>query len=132
VTQADDRGRAGGRAAGATRRLYAKYLYGDLIIDLHRSTLLTDDGDLTETRDDNTDNWQSEMHETYCFWSLAGWCRAVEQAALQVLPASRGYTNPWLVDDRYRGKAELFVLEDGALRPMAYPATTMPLVTEKL
>jgi hypothetical protein len=39
--------------ARATRRLYLRYGYGDLIVDLHRRPLLTADGDLTETRDYN-------------------------------------------------------------------------------
>jgi hypothetical protein len=90
--------------------------------------------DATEflSKKDYTYNWQSEMHETFCFWSFADWRRAAEEAELRVLPASRAYTNPWLVDNRYRGKAELFALEDGALRPLDYPPTTMLLVTEKL
>ncbi|HEX6986301.1 MAG TPA: class I SAM-dependent methyltransferase, partial [Planctomycetaceae bacterium] len=37
----------------ASRRLYLRYGYGDLVADLHRSPLLTDDGDLTATRDYN-------------------------------------------------------------------------------
>jgi hypothetical protein len=60
------------------------------------------------------------------------WRRAAEQAEPRLLPASRASTNPWVVENRYRGKAELFALEDGALRPLDYPPTAMLLVTEKL
>jgi hypothetical protein len=39
--------------ARASRRLYLKYNYGDVIRAAHQDLLLTDDGDLTETRDYN-------------------------------------------------------------------------------
>ncbi len=42
------------KVARATRRLYLKYNYGDLITDLFRHLFLSDDGDLTETRNYST------------------------------------------------------------------------------
>jgi hypothetical protein len=42
------------KVARASRRLYEKYDFGDLIIQLHEDPLLTQDGDITETRDYNT------------------------------------------------------------------------------
>jgi nicotinamide mononucleotide adenylyltransferase len=42
------------KVAAATQRLYLKYDFGDTIVDLFRHPFLTEDGDLTETRDYNT------------------------------------------------------------------------------
>jgi hypothetical protein len=42
------------KVARATRRLYLKYSFGDLIAGLFRHPFLSEDGDLTETRDYNT------------------------------------------------------------------------------
>ncbi len=90
-------------------------------------------GDACEflSKKDYTDNWLSEMHETFCFWSFADWTEALQQAGFQVLPASHAYTNPWLVENRYRGRAELFQREAGQLVPRAYPVTNLLLVAEK-
>lgn len=90
-------------------------------------------GDACEflSKKDYTDNWQSEMHETFCYWSFADWRNAVEQAGFRVHPASKAYVNPWLVENRYRGKAELFDLRGEQLLPRDYPVTNMLLVAER-
>ena len=36
------------------------------------------------SKKDYLDNWRSEMHETFCFWSLADWRSAVERAGFVV------------------------------------------------
>jgi hypothetical protein len=83
------------------------------------------------SKKDYTDNWLSEMHETFCYWSFADWRAAVSHAGFRVHPASRAYVNPWLVENRYRGKADLFDLSDGKLVPREYPVTNMLLIAEK-
>ncbi len=90
-------------------------------------------GDACEflSKKDYVDNWQSEMHETFCYWSFADWRTAVEQAGFQVHPASRAYANPWLIENRYRGKADLFDERGDELIPRDYPVTNMLLVAEK-
>ena len=35
------------------------------------------------SKKDYTDNWQSEMHERFCFWSFAEWRRAVLEAGFR-------------------------------------------------
>ena len=77
------------------------------------------------------DNWQSEMHETFCFWSFAEWRAAVEAAGFVVHPASHAYTNPWIVENRYRGKVGLFLWSGGSREPLAFPVTNMVLVAAK-
>jgi hypothetical protein len=84
------------------------------------------------SKKDYTDNWASEMHEAFCFWSFADWKAAVGAAGFRVHPASRAYTNPWLVENRYRGRVELFdPAADGAPAPLDFPVTNMVLVAER-
>jgi hypothetical protein len=83
------------------------------------------------SKKDYLDNWQSEMHETFCFWGLAEWKRAVEAAGFRVHPDSHAFANPWIVRNRYEGKAELFRKVGDTLERLPYPVTTMVLVAEK-
>jgi hypothetical protein len=84
------------------------------------------------SKKDYTDNWQSEMHEAFCFWSFAQWKGSLEEAGFRLHPASRAFTNPWLVENRYRGKADLFAETPGGLAPLDYPPTNMVLVAERV
>lgn len=83
------------------------------------------------SRKDYTDNWQSEMHETFCFWDFNEWKHNLESAGFNILPESKAYTNQWIVDNRLRNKVDLFVLRDSEIIPLAYPVTNMILLAEK-
>lgn len=83
------------------------------------------------SKKDYLDNWQSEMHETFCFWSFSDWSAAVERAGLSVLPASNAFTNPWIVQHRFEGKARLYRRAAGGLAPLDWPVTNMLLAAEK-
>jgi hypothetical protein len=83
------------------------------------------------SKKDYLDNWRSEMHETFCFWSYADWCAAVERAGLAVRPGSHAFTNPWVVQNRYEGKARLLRRGPGGLAAMPWPVTNMLLIAEK-
>jgi hypothetical protein len=80
------------------------------------------------SKKDYTDNWSSEMHETFCFWDFPEWMAAVRGAGFRVLEASTDYVNPWIVDNRYRNRVELY---DESLQPLEYPVTNMVLVAVK-
>lgn len=89
------------------------------------------------SKKDYTDNWRSEMNEEFCFWNYAQWLAALAETGFRVLEtgpaptaASRVYTNPWIVENRYRGRASLFAT-DGSGRELPYPPTNMVLVAEK-
>ena len=90
-------------------------------------------GDACEflSKKDYLDNWRSEMHETFCFWSFAEWGAAVERAGLAVHPASHAFTNPWIVQHRYEGKARLYRRAGRGLAPLDWPVTNMVLAAEK-
>jgi hypothetical protein len=87
------------------------------------------------SKKDYVDNWRSEMNEEFCFWSFARWREVLGETGFRVLDASpqfpagsRVYTNPWIVDHRYRGHVRL---TDEAGAELPYPPTNMVLVAEK-
>lgn len=84
------------------------------------------------SRKDYIDNWQSEMHETFCFWDFDEWKVVLEETGFRVLPESRAYTNEWIVDNRLKGRVELFELGKRGLTQINYPVTNMVLLSEKL
>jgi hypothetical protein len=81
------------------------------------------------SKKDYTDNWSSEMHETFCYWDYPDWVSAVTSVGFRVANVSHDFANPWIIENRYRPKAELF---DESLQPLDYPVTNMLLVLEKV
>lgn len=84
------------------------------------------------SRKDYIDNWQSEMHETFCFWDFHEWKAALEGAGFKISPESHAYTNEWIVENRYKGKVTLCEQSPAGLAPINYPVTNMVLLAEKL
>ncbi len=91
------------------------------------------------SKKDYVDNWESEMNEEFAFWSFSQWKGAMETAGFTIIEnpndeqsGSRVYTNPWIVENRWQGKVELFRQgENGRLQPIPYPVTNIVLVGEK-
>jgi len=83
------------------------------------------------SRKDYIDNWQSEMHETFCFWDFNEWRDILEQTGFKVLPDSHAYTNDWIVENRLKGKVALFEETPNGVIELSYPVTNMILVAEK-
>lgn len=87
------------------------------------------------SKKDYLENWKSEMNEEFCFWSFTQWKQVLAEIGFHVIenpnqPAqgSRVYTNPWIVENRYEGHAQLFT-PGGS--PLPWPPTNMVLVAEK-
>jgi hypothetical protein len=80
------------------------------------------------SRKDYIDNWQSEMHETFCFWDFDEWSQQLGTAGFKIHPDSKAYTNDWIVQNRWLGKASIFSLQASQLVPIDYPITSMLLV----
>lgn len=53
------------------------------------------------SRDAYADNWLSEMHESFGFWSAADWMAELRSAGFQLEDGSGGYANGWLIENRY-------------------------------
>jgi SAM-dependent methyltransferase len=90
------------------------------------------------SRKDYTDNWKSELNEEFAFMSFSEWKKFVSLLGFQIVenpnePAqsSRIYTNPWIVENRYEGKTNLFTMKNGSLEPLPYPVTNMVLIAQK-
>jgi hypothetical protein len=77
------------------------------------------------SRKDYTDNWQSEMHETFCYWDFEEWKRQMQEANFSIHPLSCAFTNSWIVKNRWEGSVALYDLN---LHPIDFPVTTMLLV----
>jgi len=80
------------------------------------------------SKKDYTDNWESEMHETFCFWSFSRWKENLENAGFSVSAKSRAVTNEWIVNNRWLGKARLL---DESENPLPWPPTNAILIAEK-
>ncbi len=86
--------------------------------------------DATEflSRKDYTDNWTSEMHETFCFWDFDEWQTQLKNAGFSIHAGSKVFRNEWIVKNRWEQHARLFTLENDQLQPEEYPVTTMILI----
>jgi hypothetical protein len=79
---------------------------------------------------DYTDNWQSEMKETFTHWTWDDWVAKVRSRGFAVHPLSRTYTNPWIRDHRWAGQVRLW--NDGERTvPSEWFPTTMVLAAVK-
>lgn len=127
--------RAEGRRGAETAIVYREEVVegkGYVVLKLHAAAEYL-------SKKDYTDNWYSEMHEEFAFWGFSQWKTALHQAGFQVLEnpneplhGSRVYTNPWIVENRYSGKAQLFQQVGAQLQPLPYPVTNIVLVGRRL
>lgn len=81
------------------------------------------------SRKDYLDNWESEMHETFCFWSFSEWKQHLEYAGFKISSASKAFTNQWIADNRLVSKVQLYEQD---LTSFPYPVTNMILIGEKI
>ena len=77
------------------------------------------------------DNWESEMHEEFGYYSYPRWTEELAKAGFRIVEGSRPFQNPYIIEKRYRGNITLFKKEGDALRPIDFPPTNMVLVGEK-
>ena len=87
------------------------------------------------SKKDYTDNWSSEMNEEFCFWDFSKWKQVLTEIGFQIIEnpnneadGSRVYTNPWIVEHRHTGHAEILNL-DGQMS--LWPPTNMVLIAER-
>jgi hypothetical protein len=106
--------------------------YKEVIIDAIRYIKLSKQ-DATEflSRKDYTDNWQSEMHETFCYWNFNEWKTHLQEVGFKIHPDSKVVTNSWIVENRWKNKTALFSMQNEKLIPEDYPPTTMFLMAIK-
>lgn len=78
-----------------------------------------------------TDNWASEMHEEFGFYSFSRWKKELEKIGFRIVSGSKSFKNPYIINNKYHGRARLHTFKNGALAPEDYPPTNMILVGEK-
>jgi SAM-dependent methyltransferase len=76
-------------------------------------------------------NWESEMHETFGFYSFSRWIEEFAAVGFSVVEGSRPFQNPYIIEKSYRGNVTLFKKEGDALQPIDFPPTNMILIGEK-
>jgi hypothetical protein len=79
------------------------------------------------SRKDYIDNWQSEMHETFCFWDFDEWKQHMVDTGFVIASESKAYANEWIIKNRFEGKVQLFT-DAVSPQPMNYPITNMLLL----
>jgi hypothetical protein len=83
------------------------------------------------TKKDYIDNWEAEMHESFCFWSFSNWVHALEEGGFEVLEGSRAFTNPWIVERRLQKSIKLSPVGDFIGNVLPFPPTNMVIVARK-
>jgi SAM-dependent methyltransferase len=79
-----------------------------------------------------TDNWLSEMHEEFGFWSFSNWKTELKKIGFEVLANSHSFRSDYIIEKMYKGKVRLYKEKNNILIPLEYPPTNMILVGEKL
>jgi SAM-dependent methyltransferase len=78
-----------------------------------------------------TDNWDSEMHEEFGFYSFSKWQNLLQEMGYEIAHGSRTFLNPHILEHSYQGNVALFTRHGDELVPEPYPPTNMILVGEK-
>lgn len=76
------------------------------------------------TKKDYTDNWLSEMRESFCYWSWSDWEREITDAGFILAPGSGPLRNEWIETHRLDPVARLTPpgeLDD----PIRWPETSL-------
>lgn len=79
---------------------------------------------------DYHDNWETEIKETYGFWTMQKAREMVEAAGFKIIHTAE-MDNEWITENRLKGKIELLTLEGRQKTPYPYPKYQMLLVAEK-
>jgi SAM-dependent methyltransferase len=83
------------------------------------------------SKKDYLENWAIEVQEEFGVFTLAEWVRELEALGYQVLEA-RSYLNPWILENRYRGRVWLHAnAGKGPGQEIAFPDTTAVLVASR-
>ncbi len=78
-----------------------------------------------------TDNWQSEMHEEFGFWSFDQWKSILEKIGFKIVSGSRKFRSDYIIKNMYEGRVGLYIKEKNKLILEDYPPTNMIIAGEK-
>ncbi|HLC78070.1 MAG TPA: methyltransferase domain-containing protein [Candidatus Nanoarchaeia archaeon] len=77
------------------------------------------------------ENWKSEMHEEFGFWSFDDWKKHLVKAGFKIVHGSKPFRSNYIIEKMYKGHAKLYVMEGKNLTSFDYPDTNMILAGEK-
>ncbi len=77
------------------------------------------------------DNWLSEMHEEFGFWSFDKWKAELEKVGFRIVEGSKEFKSEYIIEKIYKPRAKLYKLEKEGLKEIDYPCTNMILSGEK-
>ena len=79
-----------------------------------------------------TDNWESEMHEEFGFYSFQDWCNVLKYNGFDIVAGSKSFKNSYIIKSKYKNRVVLYNLNNkNKLIKIAYPPTNMILVGKK-
>ncbi|MFH1308189.1 MAG: methyltransferase domain-containing protein [archaeon] len=78
-----------------------------------------------------TDNWKSEMHEEFGFWSFNDWKKELMKVGFNIVRGSKEFKNPHIIEKKYKGKVNFYTLRNNKLIEEDYPCTNMIIAGEK-
>jgi trans-aconitate methyltransferase len=78
---------------------------------------------------DYVQNWESELKETFCFWSHSQWIQELKKVGFLIDPATHAHTEPWLLKNRFTNNRVF--LTDTKDREIPWPVTHQILVATK-
>lgn len=78
-----------------------------------------------------TDNWESEMHEEFGFYSFKEWSEVLRQNGFRIVAGSKTFKNPYIIEKKYKPRVSLYTMYKNKLVELPYPPTNMVLVGEK-
>ena len=78
------------------------------------------------------DNWDSEMHESFSFWSFSQWKKVLEKIGFKIVEGSKSFQSQYIIDKMYKGKAILYKKVGKNIEKIDYPPTNMILAAEKI
>ncbi len=78
-----------------------------------------------------TDNWKSEMHEEFGFWSFTDWKKEMKKIGFEIVAGSHPFKSEYIIEKMYTGKVTLYKQKGKELIVTKYPPTNMILAAEK-
>ena len=78
-----------------------------------------------------TDNWNSEMHEEFGFWSFSDWKKEMKKLGFEIVAGSHPFKSEYIIEKMYKGKVTIYKKRGKSLIIVDYPPTNMVLVGEK-
>lgn len=78
-----------------------------------------------------TDNWESEVHEEFGFYSFSKWKKELKKAGFNIVDGSRQFQSSYIIENMYNGKVKLYSLKGKKFIEENFPATNMILAGGK-